>query len=157
MSLRRSDCWRIITREKVQDLKASRNKDFLTCTYIDNKADKIKIIIKNMLQLWSLTLCLLSPARLVPLYFSAQVLWVLIGFSCLGVLLTSLRLYLNLDILEGFLAALSSDWPVEERWKNLHLHNIVKWWCGWLVVNVAPTLFFYVVEKAMIWLSTRGR
>lgn len=47
--------------------------------------------------------------RLVPLYFSAQVLWVLIGFSCLGVLLTFLRLYLDLDVLEGFHSALSLD------------------------------------------------
>ncbi|XP_069000022.1 leukotriene C4 synthase [Embiotoca jacksoni] len=42
-----------------------------------------------------------SPqGRLAPLYFSAQVLWVLIGFSALGVLLTFCRVYLNVDPLQ---------------------------------------------------------
>uniref|UniRef100_A0A3Q1C2C9 Leukotriene C4 synthase n=1 Tax=Amphiprion ocellaris TaxID=80972 RepID=A0A3Q1C2C9_AMPOC len=37
--------------------------------------------------------------RLAPLYFSAQVLWVLIGFSSLGVFLTFCRVYLKVDVL----------------------------------------------------------
>lgn len=47
---------------------------------------------------------------LVPLYFSSQVLWVLIGFSCLGVLLTFCRSHLNLDVLQLLYSALSLDW-----------------------------------------------
>ena len=43
-----------------------------------------------------------SSCSLVPLRLSAQLLWVLTGFSCLGVLLTFLRFYLALDVLEGF-------------------------------------------------------
>ncbi|KAM4621350.1 leukotriene C4 synthase [Polymixia lowei] len=38
-----------------------------------------------------------SQGRLAPLYFSAKVLWVLIGFSCLGILSSLSRLYLGLD------------------------------------------------------------
>ncbi|XP_013881340.1 leukotriene C4 synthase [Austrofundulus limnaeus] len=41
-----------------------------------------------------------AHGRLVPLYFSAKVLWVLIGFSSVGVLLTFCRVYLNLDLLQ---------------------------------------------------------
>ncbi|XP_022067569.1 leukotriene C4 synthase [Acanthochromis polyacanthus] len=37
--------------------------------------------------------------RLAPLYFSARVLWVLIGFSSLGLFLTFCRVYLKLDVL----------------------------------------------------------
>uniref|UniRef100_A0A3Q3Q2U3 Leukotriene C4 synthase n=1 Tax=Monopterus albus TaxID=43700 RepID=A0A3Q3Q2U3_MONAL len=33
-----------------------------------------------------------AQERLAPLYFSAQVLWVLIGFSCLGVFLSFCRI-----------------------------------------------------------------
>ncbi|XP_008284321.1 leukotriene C4 synthase [Stegastes partitus] len=40
-----------------------------------------------------------AHGRLAPLYFSAQVLWVLIGFSSLGVLLTFCRVYLKVDVL----------------------------------------------------------
>ncbi|XP_056899526.1 leukotriene C4 synthase isoform X1 [Takifugu flavidus] len=40
--------------------------------------------------------------RLLPLYFSALLLWILLGTSCLGVLLVFLRLYLKLDVLEHF-------------------------------------------------------
>uniref|UniRef100_UPI0037E71BA8 leukotriene C4 synthase n=1 Tax=Semicossyphus pulcher TaxID=241346 RepID=UPI0037E71BA8 len=49
-----------------------------------------------------------SPqGRLAPLYLSGQVLWVLIGFSCLGIFLTFCRVYLNLDLLHGLGSALS--------------------------------------------------
>lgn len=57
----------------------------------------------------ALSLSLVFSCRLAPLYFSAQVLCVLIGCSCLGVLLTFLRLYLHLDVLEDFRSALSLD------------------------------------------------
>ncbi|TNN29770.1 Leukotriene C4 synthase [Liparis tanakae] len=40
-----------------------------------------------------------SVSELAPLYFSAQVLWVLIGFSVLGVFLSLSRVYLKLDLL----------------------------------------------------------
>ncbi|XP_003978163.2 leukotriene C4 synthase [Takifugu rubripes] len=45
--------------------------------------------------------------RLLPLYFSALLLWILLGTSCLGVLLAFLRLYLKLDVLEHFSCLLS--------------------------------------------------
>ncbi|XP_070769790.1 leukotriene C4 synthase [Enoplosus armatus] len=48
-----------------------------------------------------------AQGRLAPLYFSAQVLWVLIGFSCLGVFLTFCRVYLKVDLLRGLCSALS--------------------------------------------------
>uniref|UniRef100_A0A3B4XIW5 Leukotriene C4 synthase n=2 Tax=Seriola TaxID=8160 RepID=A0A3B4XIW5_SERLL len=41
-----------------------------------------------------------AQGRLAPLYFSAQILWVLIGFSSLGVLLSFCRVYLNVDLLQ---------------------------------------------------------
>ncbi|XP_056295628.1 leukotriene C4 synthase isoform X2 [Pseudoliparis swirei] len=40
-----------------------------------------------------------AQRRLAPLYFSAQVLWVLIGFSVLGVFLSLCRVYLKVDLL----------------------------------------------------------
>ncbi|XP_078116123.1 leukotriene C4 synthase [Sander vitreus] len=40
-----------------------------------------------------------AQGRLAPLYFSAKVLWVLIGFSCAGVLLTFCRVYLAGELL----------------------------------------------------------
>ncbi|XP_034399871.1 leukotriene C4 synthase [Cyclopterus lumpus] len=40
-----------------------------------------------------------AQRRLAPLYFSAQVLWVLIGFSVLGVFLSFCRVYLEVDLL----------------------------------------------------------
>lgn len=46
-------------------------------------------------------------SRLAPLYFSAKVLWVLIGLSAVGILLTSLRVYLNVDLLQELGSALS--------------------------------------------------
>ncbi|XP_074503784.1 leukotriene C4 synthase [Sebastes fasciatus] len=48
-----------------------------------------------------------AQERLAPMYFSAQVLWVLIGFSCLGVFLTFCRVYLKVDLLHGLSSALS--------------------------------------------------
>ncbi|KAM9357207.1 leukotriene C4 synthase [Symphorus nematophorus] len=48
-----------------------------------------------------------AQGRLAPLYFSAQVLWVLIGFSCLGVFLTFCRVYLNVDLLQELGSALN--------------------------------------------------
>ncbi|XP_026186427.1 leukotriene C4 synthase [Mastacembelus armatus] len=47
-----------------------------------------------------------AQGRLAPLYFSAQVLWVLIGFSCLGIFLSFCRVYLNVDLLQVFYAAI---------------------------------------------------
>ncbi|CAG04538.1 unnamed protein product [Tetraodon nigroviridis] len=47
--------------------------------------------------------------RLGPLYFSSQVLWLLIGSSGLGVLLAFLRLYLAPGLLGGFGSALGLD------------------------------------------------
>ncbi|XP_031173112.1 leukotriene C4 synthase [Sander lucioperca] len=47
-----------------------------------------------------------AQGRLAPLYFSAQVLWVLIGFSCVGVLLTFCRVYLAIELLGQLTAAL---------------------------------------------------
>ncbi|XP_061582139.1 leukotriene C4 synthase [Cololabis saira] len=42
-----------------------------------------------------------SPqGRLAPLYFSSRVLWVLIGFSAVGVLMAFCRVYLGLDLQE---------------------------------------------------------
>ncbi|XP_073343739.1 leukotriene C4 synthase [Pagrus major] len=48
-----------------------------------------------------------AQGRLAPLYFSAQVLWVLIGFSSLGIFLTFCRVYLNVDLLQELCSALS--------------------------------------------------
>ncbi|XP_010748930.2 leukotriene C4 synthase isoform X2 [Larimichthys crocea] len=48
-----------------------------------------------------------AQGRLAPLYFSAQVLWALIGFSSLGVVFTFCRVYLNLDLLHGLCCALN--------------------------------------------------
>ncbi|XP_059202982.1 leukotriene C4 synthase [Centropristis striata] len=45
--------------------------------------------------------------RLSGMYFSAQVLWVLVGFSVLGVFFTCVRVYLQVDLLRGLIAALS--------------------------------------------------
>uniref|UniRef100_A0A4W5JML7 Leukotriene C4 synthase n=1 Tax=Hucho hucho TaxID=62062 RepID=A0A4W5JML7_9TELE len=39
-----------------------------------------------------------AHGRLAPLYFSAKVLWVLIGFSSLGILGSMCRFYLDLDL-----------------------------------------------------------
>ncbi|XP_036403406.1 leukotriene C4 synthase [Megalops cyprinoides] len=41
-----------------------------------------------------------AHGRLAPLYFSAKVLWLLIGLSALGVLNSMSQLYLGLDILQ---------------------------------------------------------
>ncbi|XP_035264944.1 leukotriene C4 synthase [Anguilla anguilla] len=41
-----------------------------------------------------------AHSRLAPLYFSAKVLWLLIGLSCLGVLNSMCQLYLGLDVLK---------------------------------------------------------
>ncbi|KAK5605306.1 hypothetical protein CRENBAI_014278 [Crenichthys baileyi] len=43
-----------------------------------------------------------AEGRLAPLYFSAQVLWVLIGFSAVGVLLSFCQVYLDVDLLREF-------------------------------------------------------
>ncbi|XP_070819327.1 leukotriene C4 synthase [Chaetodon trifascialis] len=48
-----------------------------------------------------------AQGRLAPLYFSAQVLWVLVGFSSLGVLLTFCRVHLNVDLLQELYSTLS--------------------------------------------------
>ncbi|CAK6979825.1 mastermind-like protein 1 [Scomber scombrus] len=45
--------------------------------------------------------------RLDPLYFSAQVLWVLIGFSAVGVFLSFCRLYLQTDLMQQLATALN--------------------------------------------------
>lgn len=47
-----------------------------------------------------------SPSSLAPLYFSAQVLWVLIGFSAVGVFLSFCRVYLNVDLVQEVCSAL---------------------------------------------------
>ncbi|XP_045886501.1 leukotriene C4 synthase isoform X2 [Micropterus dolomieu] len=47
-----------------------------------------------------------AQGRLAPLYFSAQVLWLLIGFSSVGVFLTFCRVYLNVDLLQQLGSAL---------------------------------------------------
>ncbi|XP_075869789.1 leukotriene C4 synthase-like, partial [Nelusetta ayraudi] len=44
--------------------------------------------------------------RLAPLYLSAQVLWLLIGCSSLGVLLAFCRLHLGVDVVRQISAAL---------------------------------------------------
>ncbi|KAM9376166.1 leukotriene C4 synthase [Pholidichthys leucotaenia] len=41
-----------------------------------------------------------AKGRLAPLYFSSQVLWVLIGFSSLGVLLTLIQVFMNCNLLQ---------------------------------------------------------
>ncbi|XP_063341064.1 leukotriene C4 synthase [Pelmatolapia mariae] len=41
-----------------------------------------------------------AQGRLAPLYFSAQILWILIGFSAVGIFLTFCRVYLNVDLLQ---------------------------------------------------------
>ncbi|KAL6117365.1 ltc4s [Pungitius sinensis] len=46
--------------------------------------------------------CQSSQQRLAPLYFSARVLWVLVGSSVLGVFLSFCRVYLELDLLHVF-------------------------------------------------------
>ncbi|XP_062281737.1 leukotriene C4 synthase [Scomber scombrus] len=43
--------------------------------------------------------------RLDPLYFSAQVLWVLIGFSAVGVFLSFCRFYLQTDLMQQLATA----------------------------------------------------
>lgn len=40
----------------------------------------------------------MAHGRLAPLYFCAKVLWVLIGFSALGILGSMCRFYLDLDL-----------------------------------------------------------
>ncbi|XP_071313994.1 leukotriene C4 synthase [Trachinotus anak] len=47
-----------------------------------------------------------AQERLAPMYFSAQILWVLIGFSSLGVVLSFCQLYLNVDLLQVICSAL---------------------------------------------------
>ncbi|XP_012711586.1 leukotriene C4 synthase [Fundulus heteroclitus] len=47
-----------------------------------------------------------AQGRLAPLYFSAKVLWVLIGFSAVGVFLTFCRVYLDVDLLQQLGSAL---------------------------------------------------
>ncbi|XP_014860983.1 PREDICTED: leukotriene C4 synthase-like isoform X1 [Poecilia mexicana] len=42
-----------------------------------------------------------AQGRLAPLYFSARVLWVLIGFSAVGVFLSFCRVYMELDLLQA--------------------------------------------------------
>ncbi|XP_029973797.1 leukotriene C4 synthase [Salarias fasciatus] len=51
-----------------------------------------------------------AEGRLAPLYFTAQVLWVLLGFSCLGVVLTFTRVYLDVDLLQEAGSALHPLW-----------------------------------------------
>ncbi|XP_041845843.1 leukotriene C4 synthase [Melanotaenia boesemani] len=41
-----------------------------------------------------------ANGRLAPLYVSAQVLWILIGFSSVGIFHTFCRVYLNVDLLQ---------------------------------------------------------
>ncbi|XP_005453291.1 leukotriene C4 synthase [Oreochromis niloticus] len=41
-----------------------------------------------------------AQGRLAPLYFSAKILWILIGFSAVGIFLTFCRVYLNVDLLQ---------------------------------------------------------
>ncbi|XP_068431901.1 leukotriene C4 synthase [Clinocottus analis] len=50
-----------------------------------------------------------AQQRLAPLYFSARVLWVLIGFSVLGVFLSFCRVYLQVDLLTELGSALGLD------------------------------------------------
>ncbi|XP_054454065.1 leukotriene C4 synthase [Anoplopoma fimbria] len=47
-----------------------------------------------------------AQQRLAPLYFSAEVLWVLVGFSVLGVFLSLCRVYLDVDLLHKLGSAL---------------------------------------------------
>ncbi|XP_029367671.1 leukotriene C4 synthase isoform X1 [Echeneis naucrates] len=47
-----------------------------------------------------------AQGRLAPLYFSAQVLWVLIGFSSLGVVFSFCRVYLRVDPIQVVWSAL---------------------------------------------------
>ncbi|XP_015228745.1 leukotriene C4 synthase [Cyprinodon tularosa] len=47
-----------------------------------------------------------AQGRLAPLYFSAKVLWVLIGFSAVGVFLSFCRVYLDVDLLQVLISAL---------------------------------------------------
>ncbi|KAF7228707.1 leukotriene C4 synthase [Nothobranchius furzeri] len=47
-----------------------------------------------------------AKGRLAPLYFSSQILWVLIGFSSIGVLLMFSQVYLNVDLLQELGSAL---------------------------------------------------
>ncbi|KAM7389305.1 hypothetical protein PAMP_023290 [Pampus punctatissimus] len=48
-----------------------------------------------------------AEERLAPMYFSTQVLWVLVGFSSVGVFLSFCRLYLNVDLLQQLFSALN--------------------------------------------------
>ncbi|XP_039899060.1 leukotriene C4 synthase isoform X1 [Simochromis diagramma] len=41
-----------------------------------------------------------AQGRLAPLYFCAQILWILIGFSAVGIFLTICQVYLNMDLLQ---------------------------------------------------------
>ncbi|XP_071755685.1 leukotriene C4 synthase [Centroberyx gerrardi] len=50
-----------------------------------------------------------AQGRLTPLYFSARVLWVLLGFSSLGVLSSLCRFYLDLDLVQHLLSVLSLE------------------------------------------------
>ncbi|XP_074529775.1 leukotriene C4 synthase [Halichoeres trimaculatus] len=50
-----------------------------------------------------------TQGRLAPLYLSAQVLWMLIGSSALGVILTFCRVHLDLDLLYWLRSALMLD------------------------------------------------
>lgn len=64
-------------------------------------------VVQSEASLLLLTVSCCSVSRsLAPLYFSAQVLWLLIGFSSLGLLLTFCRLHLGLDVLQKISSAL---------------------------------------------------
>ncbi|XP_035505701.1 leukotriene C4 synthase [Scophthalmus maximus] len=47
-----------------------------------------------------------SQGRLAPMYFSARVLWALIGFSSVGVVLSFFRVFLGVDLLQQLRSAL---------------------------------------------------
>ncbi|XP_072251288.1 leukotriene C4 synthase [Leuresthes tenuis] len=48
-----------------------------------------------------------AQGRLAPLYFSAKVLWVLIGFSSVGVCFSFCRFYLNVEPIDELFSAFS--------------------------------------------------
>ncbi|XP_039899061.1 leukotriene C4 synthase isoform X2 [Simochromis diagramma] len=48
----------------------------------------------------ALTRTLYDLKSLAPLYFCAQILWILIGFSAVGIFLTICQVYLNMDLLQ---------------------------------------------------------
>lgn len=48
---------------------------------------------------------------LAPLYFCAQILWILIGFSAVGIFLTICRVYLNMDLLQELCSIFGLFWP----------------------------------------------